>query len=126
MRAAARTRVKMIAQDFVAGWEREQMAPNGKTTMHVVCPSARPLPAVLDRTKAVSLGDDPWMKDPGWNCLRFLPSEAHWFQYELRVTDELHAKAFARRHDVEIVVEITRADAKATEWTIGQPSEKKP
>ena len=68
---------------------------DGKGPHHALCPSAKPVPTELDRGKAVEVPDEVWMKDPGWNCLRFLPSEPHWFQYEARRVDE---KSRAQRH----------------------------
>lgn len=123
MRAQALERVAMIARDVVAGWEREQLDADGRGTHHDVCPSARPLPAAIDRTRAVTVPDDAWMKDPGWNCLRFLPSEAHWFQYEVQREDDAHVKVLARRHDLELELVVSRASAKA-EWTIGKVAER--
>lgn len=107
MKEEATQRLVMIARDVVAAWEREQVLPNGKSGQQL-CPSAKATPAAVDRTKRVATKDDDWMKEPGWNCLRFLPSEAHWFQYEMVKVDDNTVKVFARRHDLELELDVTR------------------
>ncbi len=124
MKALALQRVDMLAKGFVAAWEREQIDANGKSLGQKVCPAPQPQPAKLDPAKAVTVGDDAWSKDPGWSCLRFLPSEAHWFQYEIKVTGDTAATIVARRHDLEIDVQLTRAPK--GDWKVAKPVEKKP
>lgn len=123
MRAQALERIAMIARNVVSSWEREALDSDGKGPHHALCPSAKPVPTELDRGKAVEVPDEVWMKDPGWNCLRFLPSEPHWFQYEARRVDDAHVQVVARRHDVELEINVLRASPKG-DWTIGKVAER--
>lgn len=115
MKEEATQRLVMIARDVVAAWEGEKLLPDGKYG-HQLCPSAKPTPAAVDRTKRVATQDDDWMKEPGWSCLKFLPSEAHWFQYEVVKVDDNTVKVFARRHNLEIELDVTRKPKQ--EWKI--------
>ena len=124
MRDDARQRLIMIARDVVAAWEREHLSPDGKTAHQELCPATKPTPATLDRGKAVSTKDDDWMKDAGWSCLRFLPSEPLWFQFEVVKADDHTVQVFARRHDLELELDVTRKSG--GEWKIApEPVEHK-
>lgn len=94
----AKNALRFIAKDMVAAYEREQLGPGGKSVVHKLCPSAKPVPDALAKlSPQYASAEGDWMKDAGWSCLKFEMSAPQRFQYEVKVDGGKSFVAYARR-----------------------------